>query len=345
MKTLTECDIFKAFDSASGVSKKMMKIAEAINSGGSKDIKILSYADFETPLAQMKRYYKTPEIIRMIEDIKNGEIIFFMTSNPQLNLPVSIPFFKFGTKDGPKTAINTSNYISVRKNAEDDEEYTMDIKILYTLVQSAFYQQEIFEKRTVMTTEAAGLSALLWARMVNQILIRSFGISSDKERCASLLFFEMKFFLINILELIPETADKIAIGQLNSKYFANGKNFIIIEIEDKLEKRGVNPYESLEKFVTFLFDNDYTRIRSIGGKNQLASAGKLDLAFFTKRFIMTYYESTIMSLGCMPYFLFTLLAASNWAYINAVKQFEDIIKGESQRDFAKLQAAVNKMLR
>ena len=346
MKTLTECDIFKSFDKATNTSHKMALIAERIIDGGNKDVKVLSYSDFEVSLAQMKRYYKTPEIIKMIEDIKAKKIILYYTSNPQYNMPPCIPFFKFNSAKGPITVINTTNYISIKKLDKngDEVDYSMDTKILYTLVQSAFYQQNVFEKRTALGTEASGLAAIIWARMVNQILIRSFGISSDKERCQSLLYFEMKFFLINILEMNPVTAEKIAIGQLNSKYFANGKNYMITEIENKLSDRNVDPYVSLEDFIMFIFDNEYTRIRTIGGKNQLASAGKLDVGFFVKRFISTYYDSAIMALGCMPYFLFTLLAASNWAYINAVKQFEDIIKGESQQDFQKLLVNINKML-
>lgn len=334
MRMLGSSDMFSILDKSNGkeYTSRINKILS-----GNKDIVILQ-GELEPKLQQIKKYYKSPIILKMIDAVNNGSLILFYSKTPKLDLPPCLPFFKYQKSGNPKVAVNLTPYLDYKEDTDSNEiEYNIDIKKLYSILMPAFYCLSLFEPKCVLSNKAIELSAKIWAKMFNKVLIKLLGISSSREKVDTFTYFGMMFFMIYYLETPKHIAEGIA-----TKNIKGQKPVLAEEIETKLEDRNIDIYSSFKIFCNTLLNNEYTKIRVIGGKNSL-KGGNIDYGFFSKNFITIFDFSSYLSLASYPYFIFSLFAASTMSYINSVYAYEDIVRGDNASDFQNVLVELNKM--
>lgn len=334
MRMLQTSDMWLRLDKSNNkeYSKRMNLILS-----GSKDIVILQ-GQLEVQLQRIKKFYRSASVVKMIDAVKNGDLVLFYSTTPRLDLPVCLPFFKYQKGEYPKVAVNLTPHLKYNEFKDTDEiEYEIDLKKLYSIVLPAYYYLALFNPKCVLSNKAIDLSARLWSKMFVKILIKVLGISSNKEKLDTFTYFSMMFFMIYYLDTPKKIAEDIA-----EKNLRTGKNVLISEIESKLEERNINIYDGFEVFCNTIFRNEYTKVRSIGGKNSL-HGGNLDYSFFIKNYINTFDFSSYLSLASYPYFIFSLFAASTMSHLNSAYGFEDIVRGDNPADFQNVLVELNKM--
>jgi hypothetical protein len=329
MKKLTSSDLFNYVDNGKMYSKLIAATLQ------SKDIHIVN-DNLKPQLESITKFYKITIMRQVNTAIEKKRIILYYTDDPNIDIPVSLPFFKLKKNNQNVVMVNLTRFINVRKDKSGKEiiDYDIDIKQLFSFVMPAYYQLEHFDDDCVLPAKAIEDSAIIWANMFNKINIRILGISSDGDKYDTFKYFAMMYFMINILDTPARIAENIALKNLY-----NGKPALAVEIEDKLDAKEINIYSDFKTLCDVLFSTEYTRVRPA---NKGVSTN-IDFVYYMKSFIRQYGFSAVFSLAAYPYFIFTIFAARTMSHMNNVNAFDDIIKGKYEKECSELINTLNSL--
>jgi len=294
MRTLSESDIYsKYMDKDNGITNKIFKTLKDTNSSTILNDKL------DTALEIMRKTYKDPTTIQIINSIKNGEIILYVTE-PELNMPTCIPFFKYVASGKTKVSVNLTNHIQQKKDKGTGEvDYIIDNRKFYILCLSAFITLKLLDKRTVLPATVISDCAYMWAKMYTKVLNKMVGLSTNKERYESFMYFAIRFFCKYFLECPDALCDTIA-----ESYLPAGKTMLIHDIERKVSEKGINMYSSVETFCNTLFNNSITNLKA----TRLGDNVDMNSYLYFRKFVDMYDFSAAGSLCSFPYFLFTIIS-------------------------------------
>ena len=317
MRNLQNSDIYKDYiNKGENVSNKIFKILS-----GNANVTILNEV-LKKEIDTLLRVYKEQVIVSIVNAIRNNDIILIKTPSDN-SLPSCIPFIKFKKEGNIKLMINITPYINEKVDRSTGESsFTIDIKQLYVLCLSGYIYYKMLDDKAVLPADVIRISSLMWARMFNKILIRTIGLSTNKERYEAFMYFAIRFFIKYYLESPDVIVDNVSNG-----YLKNGKSNLIRLMEQKIEASGIDMYSSLDSFCSVLFNNEISNLKGIKINNV---ADTINRQFYLKKFIEMYGFSALMSLGSFPSFLFTIISSFNWSRICNDRSMEDIVFNDNK---------------
>jgi len=329
MRTFTESDIFEYLDKGNVLQNKMFKILS-----GESDVIILNNK-LESDIKSMLKIFKEPITLKTVNAINSGEILLVKLPI-DVNLPECLPYIKHRKDNKKRIIVNVTKYVTEVKDRETgDVDYSIDIKKLYSLCVPGYLYLKLFDKAYTPSPDAMKISAIMWARMFNKVLIRTIGLTTNKERYEAFMYFGIKFFLKYYLN-----ASDMVVENISNGYLVNGKGYLIDYMENKVKDLNLDPYKSFSDFCATLFNNEVSNIKGVKINNL---EEKINLSFYLRKFIDMYNISATMALSSYPFFIFTVFSAFNWANICNDRAFEDIVYYD-KKDMPKLLVALYKDL-
>ena len=333
MLTFTQSDIYQTYDKNRAISKRIQNLL----AGDAKSVVLND--KLINDLNILIRTHKETTVLKAVNSIKSGEIIL-VKLDIDSNLPDFLPFIK--AKRGGKEFIyvNLTKYVTESRDPDYDGktgeiDYKIDNRKLYALVITAYIYLKHLSSDTALPPSAIQISATIWARMFNKVLIKTHGITSNKERYEAFMYFAMKFFMKYYLQSPDAVVDSIAMS-----YIKNKKSYLIEYMESKIEELNVNPYKSFTTFCHTLFNNEISNIKGIKESN---IGEKINVSFYLRKFIDMYGISTLLSLSAYPYFLFVIVSSYNMSSISNDRALEDIVAYD-KKEIPKLLTALYKEL-
>lgn len=329
MRTFTESDIFEYLDKGNVLQNKIFKILAS-----EADAVILNNK-LETDIKSMLKIFKEAITLKAVNAINSGDIILVKLPI-DYNLPECLPYIKHRKDNKERIIINVTKYVTEVKDRETEEiDYSIDIKKLYSLCIPGYLYLKLLDKTYTPSPDAMRISATIWARMFNKVLIRTIGLTTNKERYEAFMYFSIRFFLkyyLNASDMVVET--------ISTSYLVNGKGYLIDYMESKIKDLNLNPYNSFSDFCSTLFNNEVSNIKGIKVNNL---EEKINLSFYLRKFIDMYNISATMALSSYPFFIFTIFSAFNWANVCNDRAFEDIVYYD-KKELPKLLIALYKDL-
>lgn len=330
MKLVQDTDIFNFVNGDNTGKTKQLMIDILAN-----QMRVIT-PELDYDLRTIEKVYKNPLTMKSIDEVRKGNIILFVSKDPNKIMPPWMPFIKFSDQNKqPKVAIDLSIYASLHEDKVNEElTVSIDRKKLYVLIISSYIYLYHADKSSVLPAQLMSLTASVWAKMFCKILDRKVGLSTNPERKEAFLYFAAKYYLINILETVDTIAENIAVGMFKTKI----KNNTAKEIEIRIKDRDIDLYKDLQTFVSTLFNNEITGLRSIRLKG---SSTELNLSFYMKEFIAYYFSTSGFAVAAFPFFIWMIISANNWAYIFNDKVIEDI----SKEEFPKIMVEIYRLIK
>lgn len=311
MRSYIDSDIFKYFDKGDALQNKIFKIL------ASKSGAIILNNKLEEDIKSMRKIYKDSITLKAINAINSGDMLLVQIPI-EFNLPEGLPFIKHKKDGKERMIVNVSKYVVENKDRETGEvEYSIDIKKLYSLCVPGYLYLELFDASYTPSPDTMKSCAIIWSGMFNKVLVRTIGLTTNKERYEAFMYYGIKFFLKYYLNQSDIIVDKIA-----DSYLINGKGYLIEFMETKIESLQLKPYNSFTDFCHTLFNNEVSNIRGIRINN---IDENMNVSFYLKKFIDMYNMSAIMSLSSFPLFIFTIFAGFNWSNIVNDRSFEELV--------------------
>ncbi len=329
MRLFAESDIFEYLDKGNVLQNKIHRILAG------KSGSLILNPKLEGDIKSMVKVYKDPTTLKAANAVRSGEII--LAKIPiELNLPECLPYIKHRKNGKERIIINVSNYVIENKDRDTGEvDYTIDVKKLYSLVIPGFLYLKSMHAKYTPSPEAIKISATIWARMFNKVLIRTIGLTTNQERYEAFMYFGMRFFMKYYLD-IPDAL----VRDISEGYLSNGKGYLIDYMETKIKDLNLDPYESFTSFCSTLFNNEVSNMKGIRINNVEEN---INVSFYLKKFIDMYNMSAVMALSSYPFFIFTIFSAFHWSNICNDRALEDVVYND-KREMPKLMAALYKDL-
>ena len=320
--SLFESDVYKDFDhGGQAMSNKIKAIL------GKRDAAVIINDKMPTTLDLFRRTLKEPIVVQTLQAIHDGSLVLFIAA-PEYNLPACLPFFKYKNKaDGKvRVGVNLTNVArEVRQeNALGDKmdavsEYVIDdVNIVYTMLVSA-YINLVVPDTSQFGPKVLQYGSLFWARMFNKILNKTIGLATSKDRYEAYLYFAVRFFLSYYMGAPDNIIESISLAVLKGKEKSN----LILYIEDRIKENGINVNQDFTTFCQTMFNNDISNIKGI----RITSANpneQINVSFYIRKFIDSYHQSTLMTLGSFYYFIWVIMCVQMRAHLCNIKMFDDI---------------------
>lgn len=308
MKTITNTNIFEFTDKAYKVSQRMGQVLSG-KVGSDVTNKLMD------KIESIPKAFRDAVSIRAVEAVKSGRIRF-VAGLPATMLPPFCPFICYMDKGVRKIVFDLSltTFAEKKGRYSAETEYDMDIRQLYAMLVTGYILINIDTNDTIHP-EAMKTLSLWWAKMFCKVLNRHLALSTNRDRYDAFMYFAMKYFLINILEVPEVIANNTAIGNM-----INGKNSFINMIEAQIAMKEVDVFKDFNTFCDTMFDNSIT---GIGGVRD-AEVG-MNKTTYIDSFIKMYGMQALYSLATFPYFLYTVIMANNTDRGFNKRVFEDVM--------------------
>lgn len=311
VKPLSDTFTYSIFNKGDAINKTIMSIM--------KDGHTITKNDIAQAILTIEKNFKYPTKHKVLEMFDKGYIIL-KYAPVNVKLPTAMPFFLIRGGSGPddiKAVVSVDLYGTRDK---DNGTVTIDPKKLFTLMESAYFailyhvrHNELVRKTSII---ADGSSA--YAHMFARVLNKKYALNVDKTKYNNVIFLASKFYLINILgRENDEVATNYALNNC-----VNGNAVIIREFDSMLPDTVFN---SLHDLISYMGAPD--------GELRFPS---LTTRGYIEQYIIMYDASALLSLEYLPYFIYTIQAAHNRAFINNQNIIEDIIEKSGPRMYVDL---------
>ena len=213
MRIIQNSDIYsKYLNKGNNISEKIFKVL-----GGQSGAIILN-DKLKKEIDLLQKLYKEQSTIAFIKAIKENNILLIKIPI-DYKFPSCLPFVKFKKEGNQKLVINITDYLKERKDPDNgDIEYSIDIKQLHVLCLSGFIYYKLLDETTVLPPDVIKISSIIWARMFNKVLIKTIGLSTNKERYEAFMYFGMKFFMKYYLDSPDIVVENISTSYLTVSY-------------------------------------------------------------------------------------------------------------------------------
>ena len=268
------------------------------------------------PLVIISKNFKFPLKYDVLKEFEEGKIVlkFGVTSK----LPTCLPFFLTRMEGQVVAVIAMDTYGSYDKT---NDSIHIDPKKLYCLMESAYLARLIYFNSDKISTRSSifATGSEIYSGMFTRILNKKYALNIDKTKMHKVLMLSSKFFMINLMG----AEDNDMVFNYAIKNCQNGNIYTLKEANECVSSEA---YKDLDKFIHELSSN-----KALG-----LNFKDLTVRGYLESFINTYDSSTLFSLECFPYFIYTIMSVVNGAYLNNQYVLEDIVGNSGAKIYTEL---------
>ena len=294
--SLSDSGMYQQLNASSSL---MSKIAQAIKNGVALD---KSY--FETQYLQITKTRISPLADTVLKAFDEGKIRLIYNKNDHVT--VALPFVVLNI--GGKACANIFiNEFSSMTNA-DTPQLTIEMKRLYTLMESAFIGLVFFSKPAYFTRNSTFVKALtnIYTQMVLRILNREYARSLTKDLYDATNYYTSRFFLEKILGVTnKEIVHAYASGSCNnpSETTMSLCNTMYSSVNIK----------TIEELVDFIAKSD-------------TKMNDLKFRYFFQRWISSYGTGATLAIDSFPYFYYCIANVVLGGFLVNATAISDFVK-------------------
>jgi len=297
LKSLNSTFIYNHLNRSNGITNN---IANLLKNG-----KVITMKELEEPLMIITKNFKFPFKFKVLESINNGTIE--MRYGVGSKLPTALPFFLVSDAEKEVIAVVSIDIYGVYD--EETNSVRIDPKKLYCMLEAAYIARLIHLRQRQLVTRSVILSggSEIYSAMFTKVLNKKYSLNIDKSKMHKVLFLASKFYMINVLGL----PDSDMVFNYAIKNCPNGNIYSLQEVNELVPPEA---FENLETFINAL-------------KLPALNLGFKDLSVrgYLEAFINMYEASNLLSLECLPYFLYNIISVTNGGYINNQYILESIV--------------------
>lgn len=293
--SLSDSDMFKQLNKSSAITSKIGKL---LRSGVRLDKDYI-----EEQYMQMTKTRISPLAERVLRAFDDGSIQLIY--NKQDHLTIAVPFVVVEISGKPTGCIFISDFSSLNK---DETMLTIEMKKLYTLMESAYVGIKFFTNPNMFTRNAkmSKVVASIYSEMGLRILNREFALSLEKDTFDSINYILGRFCLSKVFPLSStELIDAYATSCCKSP------SRLSIEIASEVyEREGIN---SVESMITAIAKN-------------YPKTSKLTFRYYFERWISSFGTGACLSIDSFPYLYYVIINVILGAFLVNVTGLNDLIK-------------------
>ena len=294
--SLSDSGMFQQLNASSSL---MSKIAQAIKNGVALD---KSY--FETQYLQITKTRISPLADTVLKAFDEEKIRLIYNKNDHVT--VALPFVVLNI--GGKACANIFiNEFSSMTNA-DTPQLTIEMKRLYTLMESAFIGLVFFSKPAYFTRNSTFVKALtnIYTQMVLRILNREYALSLTKDLYDATNYYTSRFFLERILGVTnKEIVNSYAAGNCN-----NPSETTIALCNNLYSSAKI---VTIEDFINFIAKSN-------------TKMNNLKLRYFFQRWASSYGTGATLSIDSFPYFYYCIANVVLGGFLVNTTAISDFVK-------------------
>ena len=299
--SLTDSVIYKSFNNNAEMSKVIMSAI--------KNSIVLDSSYIEEQIMQIRRTKISPLAEDVLQAYEDGNIVLVYSKVKKI--PQMLPFFAAKVQGKIKVFIFTNNYGTITKSTVNSEEKFLNItmKDLYGLMEGAYvsYKYAVYPDKKKKSLGLMRLCSAIYTSMLIRILNKEYAISMDQDLYSKVAFCIGKFFLRNIW--MSENNDiNFSYAVSNIKNAVNKADMLVLS--DLYDEKEITTIEDLLNFI----------------KELSPRLKPLNLRYFLQCYINTYKAGAMLSLECLPYFLYTIEASLLGSFIINQPIISDITK-------------------
>lgn len=293
--SLSDSYMFGELNNSSSIT---LKIANAIKTGI-----ILDGSYIQEQAIQCKRSRISPLVDKVFDAFEKKAIL--LVYNKQVRVSTAIPFVVMQVKGVTSAYIFISDFSSISK---DGSALTLDMKKLYTLMESAYIAREFYTTPQKFQKSGAlmKLMASIYAGMGLRIYNREYALSLDKNVYDSVNYSLARFYLENMMD-VKNTAisHSYAVGTcLNPSQ----QNLQITE--SAYDSAQIKNIRDLVKFTSTLS----------------MKMEKLNFRYYFERWITTFGTSSCLAIDAVPYMFYVVINVLLGGFLINVQTLSDMVK-------------------
>ena len=297
--TLSDSFVFANFNHK---SERTRRISEIIKTGT-----VVTESMIEEQILQIKRTKISPLLDKVLDAYNAGKIVLLYTD--KIKLPQAIPFSVVKIGGVNKSFVFLGNYGTLVDAGITGGGLMLNIsmKDLYVLMESAYVAYSYYEYKTRLIRNIGMMkfSASVYSGMFMRILNKEYALSMDRDLYNRAAFVIARFFLDNVWE--SENKDLNVSYAMSSVLNPNRTDLGLVN--DSYDQAGITDVNSLIKFISTLSPR----------------MEKLNMRYFMECYINMFKQGALLSMDCLPYFLYTLIVTFNGSFLVNQPIIHDII--------------------
>ena len=275
-----------------------LKIANAIKTGV-----ILDGSYIQEQTIQCKRSRISPLVDKVFEAFDNHAIL--LVYNKQVRVSTAIPFVVMQVKGVTSAYIFISDFSSISK---DGSALTIDMKKLYTLMESAYIAREYYTTPQKFQKSGAllKLMASIYSGMGLRIYNREYALSLDKNVYDSVNYSLSRFYLEIMMDIKNESlAHAYAVGTCLNPSQQN------LQITESAYTDA--QIKNIKELVNF------TSTLSLKMEN-------LNFRYYFERWITSFGTSACLAIDAVPYMFYIVINVLLGGFLINVQTLSDMVK-------------------
>lgn len=294
--SLSDSAMFKQLDVSSTLMKK---IAVAIKNGA-----VLDKSYFETQYLQISKTRISPLADTVLKAFDEGKIRLIYNKNDHVTIALPFVVLNIGGKACANIFIN--EFSSLTKG--DTPQLTIEMKRLYTLMESAFIGLVFFSKPTYFTRNTTFVKAFMnvYSQMVLRILNREYALSLTKDLYDATNYYTSRFFLERILGVTnKDVVHSYASGSCNNPSDTTMNLCNSLYSEAKVV--------TINDFVDFIAKSD-------------TKMNDLRFRYFFQRWASSYGTGATLAIDSFPYFYYCIANVILGGFLVNTTAISDFVK-------------------
>ena len=298
LKSINNTYLFNLYDKTLGLNKTIIKLMT--------ESEILGDAQLAEYTSVYDKRYNFPLKQVTMNDYKSGRIkvIFY---NKDYRLPNTIPTFLVNSKNGINGIVNISNFCNKTK----DGNYNIDVRILYSLLQSGSILATSYQRFALIKNKAVliRLGSRMYSKLFAKVMNKMFSLSVTPAKNDIIVFLSSLFFIRTMLG-----RDEDSLLDINKRYaLENCKDSSLLVLEDVISLFDFDKdFENLDAFIKSIAKN-------VPGLEDLTTRA------FTEQYVSSYGPNMLMSLEFLPTFIANLGYVMVGSYLNNQAAIENLL--------------------
>lgn len=281
---------------------------------------------------------------KAVTKVQSKEILLIVAPK-ELQLPKPLPFVKFskGGMNKDQVIVDVSRFSKLRSVEGEKTEYSVDYRVLTTLITSAYVTLEFCDDNALLPPDIIKYSAILWAMMYCKVLNGMIQLSTSPDRYYAYMYMAIKFYVIRIMGASEVLANNI--GESYIARYYNGKkenNTFLASMELVIKTKMMKPFVDFDEFCYVMFDDEVGNLKGVKVAN---IQGHVNTYEYVRRFIRSYQFESVMTLGSFPYFYMTLLSGYSRDMMVNGRTMQEIVRDDPDKNYEHLATALIKNIK
>ena len=277
----------------------IQKIAKAMKNGV-----VLDKSYFETQYIQISRTRISPLTDVVLKAFDEGKIRLIYNKNEHVTVALPFVILNIGGKACANIFIN--EFSSMTKG--DTPQLTIEVKRLYTLLESSLIGIVYFSKPTYFTRNSTFMKALtnIYSQMMLRLLNRDYALSLTKDLYDATNYYTSRFFLEKILGVTnKEIVHAYASGSCN-----NPSETTMSLCNTMYSSANI---KTIEELVDFIAKSD-------------TKMNDLKFRYFFQRWISSYGTGATLAIDSFPYFYYCIANVVLGGFLVNATAISDFVK-------------------